>query len=257
MSKTLVLYVFHEYNSRVDYFIKNAIFEDETVDWIIVCNNPALEFSVPSYVKILRRENRGYDFAAWSVGLFTDDIYKNYTNFIFCNSSIIGPYLHKDYDGKWTDVYLRGLNDQVKLFGSTINNHFFHDNVDVDDMSKPLYFSHVQSYIFCMDNVTLDYLIKCGIFSLTNNSDNFVETIVHKEIGMSRRIVQNNWNIGSLMSMYKDVDFRFVDKKPWDYHDVKFVGDVMFPEGENVYWTAKELVFIKGNRNADIDLPSK
>jgi hypothetical protein len=256
MSKILVLYAFHEYNPRVASFIKNAIFEDEKIDWIIICNNPSLEFFAPSYVKILHRENRGYDFAAWSFGLFTDDIYKNYQHFIFCNSSIIGPYLHEDYQGKWTDVYLKGLSSQVKLFGSTINNHF-HDKFGIDDMEKPLVFSHVQSYIFCMDNETLAYLIQCGIFSLTNNSDNFFETIANKEVGMSRKIIENNWNIGSLMSMYRNVDFRFIYKKPRDYHDVKFMGDVMFPQGNNIFWTAEELVFIKGNRISNIALPDR
>jgi len=38
-NKTLILYVFHEYNERVKYFIKNAIFEDENVDFIMISNN--------------------------------------------------------------------------------------------------------------------------------------------------------------------------------------------------------------------------
>ena len=39
MSKSIVIYVFHEYNERVDFFIKNCIFKDDKTDFLIVCNN--------------------------------------------------------------------------------------------------------------------------------------------------------------------------------------------------------------------------
>jgi hypothetical protein len=39
MSKTLVLYVFHIYNDRVQHFIDNAIFYDENVDFTFKINN--------------------------------------------------------------------------------------------------------------------------------------------------------------------------------------------------------------------------
>ena len=39
MTKLLVLYVFHIYNDRVNHFIKNCIFNDENVDFILISNN--------------------------------------------------------------------------------------------------------------------------------------------------------------------------------------------------------------------------
>ena len=37
--KVLVLYVYHEYNERVEYFFNNAIFQDPDVDFVIITNN--------------------------------------------------------------------------------------------------------------------------------------------------------------------------------------------------------------------------
>jgi hypothetical protein len=119
--KTLVAYVLHEYNSRVQAFLHNGIFKDDNVDFIIICNNKKIFLPEIDYIKVIKRDNIGFDFGGWSEGIMTNDLYKNYDNFIFVNSSVIGPYLPSYYKGKWTDVYLQGLNDKVKLFGSTIN----------------------------------------------------------------------------------------------------------------------------------------
>jgi lipopolysaccharide biosynthesis protein len=251
--RTLVLFVFHEYNDRVDYFIKNAIFKEKDIDFVVICNNPILEFSVPDYVAVLKRHNFGHDFGGWSQALFHHNIYKNYDRFIFANSSIVGPYLPQGFTGRWTDIYINGLNDNVKLFGSTINCQFFLRK-DIPLEFHPILFTHLQSYIFSMELSTLEYLMKCEIFSESNHSDIFLKTIENKEIGMSRKIIENGWNIGCLMKRYQEVDFRFIYKKPEDY-PITFLGDIMFPEYVNNIFTPEELVFIKGNRCPNVQLP--
>lgn len=147
MPKTLVLYVFHEYNERVRHFIENCIFESTDVEFMIIVNNANLSpdsiDGVPPYVKTLFRENLGYDFGGWSDALLTDSIYNNYDNFIFVNSSVIGPFLPSYFTGKWTDVYINGLQGNTKLFGSTINT-----------ICEPAKQTHVQSYIFSMGKET-------------------------------------------------------------------------------------------------------
>ena len=181
MQKLLVLYVFHIYNDRVQHFIENGVFYDEDVDFIIISNDKTIQFKVPTYVKIMRRDNIGYDFGGWSDALLTDNLYEGYDNFIFVNSSVIGPFLPSHYKGKWTDIYINGLQNNVKLFGSTINT-----------CRRPLTTSHVQSYIFSMDKTTLKYLMKCEIFSVTNYAKTFTEAIWKKEVLMSRKIIENN-----------------------------------------------------------------
>lgn len=49
--KTLVLYVFHIYNYCVEHFIKNGIFYDENIDFVVISNDKSTRFDVPNYVK--------------------------------------------------------------------------------------------------------------------------------------------------------------------------------------------------------------
>jgi hypothetical protein len=232
MTRTLVLFVFHVVNDRVTSFIRNAIFYDDNIDFVVISNDKNNVFEVPSYVKTFHRENIGYDFGGWSEVLLKNNLYENYDTFIFCNSSIIGPFI----TAKWTDIYLNELK-HVKLTGSTINT-----------ISEPMTKAHVQSYIFAMDKNTLEYLIKCEIFSNTNIAKTFEEAIWNKEVLMSRKVIENGWNIGSLLLQYNGVDFTFRNKQPQDYTNVKFYGDIMYPHYEGKLWDRNQLVFIKGNR---------
>jgi hypothetical protein len=237
MSKTLVLYVFHKYNKRVQYFINNCIFYDENVDFVIIFNNKSNNFWAPEYVKKIFRDNIGYDFGGWSEALLVDNLYKNYDNFIFINSSVIGPFLSNNFKDKWTDIYIiKETQNNIKLFGSTINTS-----------KNPTKLAHVQSYIFSMDKNTLEYLIKCEIFSITNYAKTMNDAIQNKEILMSRKIIENGWNIGSLLPYYKNIDFTFSNKSPNDYN-IKFLDDIMYPQFHNKLWNEYQLVFIKGNR---------
>ena len=231
--KTIVLYVFHQYNKRVEYFINNAIFKDDNIDFSIICNKKDLIFEYPEYVDVFYRDNLGMDFGAWSEYLLKDSKYKKYDNFIFVNSSVIGPFLKENV--KWTDIFLNGLKNNIKLFGSTINC--------IDDP----YQAHVQSYIFCMDINTLQYLIDCNIFSLEFEKTK-IDVVFNKEVLMSRKIIDNGWNIGCLLNHYKNVDFTFNKKDPDDFRFHFFKNDLMLVECYKVFWNEYDLVFIKGNR---------
>jgi hypothetical protein len=236
MSKTLVLYVYHIMNDRVKMFFEKCIFYDPDIDFIIISNDKNIIPDVPEYVKILVRDNIGYDFGGWSDALLTNNLYENYDNFIFVNSSVIGPFTKPSFKDRWTDIYINGLQKNIKLFGSTINT-----------CGDPLNKSHVQSYIFSMDKITLKYLIKCDIFSTSNYAVTFNDAIWNKEVLMSRKIIENGWNIGSLLKYYEGVDFTFTDKKPKEYNIV-FRWDIMQPKFKNSMWDIHDLVFVKGNR---------
>jgi len=155
--KILVLYVYNTYNDRVKRFIKNCIFYDKNIDFIIMSNNKNdknsntfknitnIKLFLYKNVKILFRDN--YNFEGWSDTLSKDNLYEKYDNFIFVNSSVTGPFFPSD-KGKWTNLYINGLKDNVKLFGSTVED--------------PLKLAHVQSYIFSIDKTTsLKYFTDC------------------------------------------------------------------------------------------------
>ena len=236
MPRLIVLYVFHLYNERVRHFIDHAIFYDENVDFVMISNDKENHFDAPPYVIKMYRDNIGFDFGGWSDAMLTDNLYENYDYFLFVNSSVVGPFVPYDYIGKWTDIYLNGLKNNVKLFGSTINA-----------IGDPKTWAHVQSYIFCMDKMTLHFLMDCHIFSTTHYAADFHQAIWDKEVGMSRKIIENGWNIGSLLPCYDAVDFTFKDKTPEEYN-ITFFRDVMEPEYHDVLWSKYDLVFIKGNR---------
>jgi len=98
-----------------------------------------------------------------------------------------------------------------------------------------------------MDKLTLKYLIDCEIFSIINYAKTYEEAIWEKEVLMSRLIIKNNWNIGSLFPYYKNVDFTFKYKTPSEY-DFPFLSDIMWQHCKDTLWSVYELVFIKGNR---------
>ena len=56
-------------------------------------------------MKVLFRDNIGYDFGGWSDALLLNDLYKNYDYFLFVNSSVIGPFIDNYLKIKWTDIY--------------------------------------------------------------------------------------------------------------------------------------------------------
>jgi lipopolysaccharide biosynthesis protein len=246
VKKTLVLYVFHEYNDRVDIFLNNAIFKDDNLHFMIICNNLDLESKIPIHlksillnldVKIIVRENIGYDFGGWSYGLLTNELYKEYDYFIFANSSIIGPYMSSYPNNKWTNIFINGLDNEVKLFGCTINT-----------LNDAIHRSHIQSYLFSMNQETLKYLIDCEIFSLTNIAQTFGDAVWNKEVLMSRKIIEKGWNIGCTCKKLNGVDYTF-NKIPFHEIGFEFHADVTkyeFYLGQ--YWIPSEVIFIKGNK---------
>ena len=242
--KTLVLYVYHEYSERVKNFIEKAIFKDDNIDFMIICNNLYHKIEdLPDYVIYKNRNNIGFDFGGWSYGLLHNNFYKNYDNYICVNSSVSGPYLPPDFKGKWTDIYINGLNDYVRLFGSTINKDFY---------------PHVQTYIFSLNKETLEYLIKCNLFSLTNHGVTLWNTVMMKEIPLSNLIITNKWNIGCLVPYYKNVDFvKLIQNNEVDNFMINghlhLQSDIMYNKYYKKYWTETDIVFFKGNRDIDLN----
>jgi len=251
--KTLVLYVFHIYNERVQHFIDKAIFKDDNVDFMIICNNLEInleKYNIPDYVICMKRNNIGFDFGGWSEALITNNFYKNYDYFIFVNSSVLGPYLPKKFKGKWTDIYINGLTSSVRLFGSTIHNLKSVQNLP-----------HVQSYIFAMDKEIVEYLIMFDVFSITNYTSTLYATISSKEIFMSMIILQK-WNIGCLLPCYKNVNFieemkntinTNLSPELYQYLHNTNQTDLCYNKFYNKLWTETDVIFIKGNRDIIIN----
>ena len=237
--RTLVVYVFHEYNTRVRYFLDHALFEAADVDFVLVANDRTVWFNhVPSHVTTIVRDNLGYDFGAWSDVLLKHGYAdRGYEHYIFVNSSVVGPFSNRD---RWTDAFVRGLTGDVRLFGVTINC------ADLTDRVDPRNHAHVQSYLFAMNRDTMRDLVADGLFS-TDYVDTFEAAIRDKEIRMSRLVLARGGNLGCMHAHYRGVDWRFRDRPPHAY-PVRWLNDVMYPSYKGSLWTPEELCFIKGNR---------
>lgn len=247
MDKTLIIYTFHYFNESVYTFIKHGVFQDENIHFLFVCNKKDISNDIhieavfPKYVMVMIRENIGFDFGAWSVGALTNDLYKNYKYLLFLNSSIIGPYLPEGCREKWPNIFTSRLNNKVKLFGSTINT-----------MNHATICSHVQSYCFCMDRDTFEFLVQKEIFSLKTFKQTKSELTHENEISMSRLIIEAGFNIGCLWPKFDDVDFTFKTYFP-NLLERRFTcADPPHPMYYNIFWKSTDVIFIKRNRGYNL-----
>ena len=246
VDKTLVIYVFHKYNQYVKLFVEKCFFQDDSIDFVIVANIPGFDFSIiknlPPYVKQITRENVGWDNGGYSEALFFEDNYKKYKDFVFVNSTVIGPFMPSYCKERWTSVLTNGLVDDIHCFGTMINTE-----------KDPLNKAHVQSCCFALTKEGVKALIDSEIFSTDPNKQYSThhETIMYKEILMSRVILNKGWNIGCLFPGFKGIDFKFIKKKPQDYkdqHKFLYAGDMMYPKFRYTVWDPYQIVFYKGNR---------
>ena len=98
----------------------------------------------------------------------------------------------------------------------------------------------------------MKYLIKQKIFNVDNYAKTLHEAIKHNEIPMSRKILENGGSIGSLLPIYRGIDFTFKTKKFAEYN-IPVLDDLMWNKHRNVYWTEYDLIFVKGNRDIVLD----
>jgi hypothetical protein len=241
----------------------------DNVDYIFVINNPELTQEnhrkgvcdtpfdlydetverLGDKLTVLNRENSGYDYAAHSHALFykKEDgqfLKDDYNYFIFLNQTALGPFvpLWCSIKGHWAELLTEKINAETKLVGATIN---------------PLNWdrAHVQGQCFATDRVGLDIGITEGIFEEQVRVKDKHEVIQQKEIGYSRKIIENGYNISCLLVAFGWMDFR-KQKKDFEKYLPTNCGEVNDdPSGDKKYFGTDihpyECLFIKGNRGMD------
>jgi glycosyltransferase involved in cell wall biosynthesis len=236
--KTLILYTFHKYTQYVKYFIDNAIINNPNYTFMIIINDPIIKINVPNNVIVLNRENIGYDFGAWSYGLLKDDYYKQFDRFLFINSSVIGPFTYNL--STWPEMFFNKLNNDVKLCGISINTWGAYGN---DVRNNLNLYSHVQSMVFCMERELLEILIINKIFTVDLFCTSLKDTILNREVNMSRITIESKKNIGCLMDIYKNIDFRNLP------NNFPNIGCILEPKKWIKYFKKpQDCIFVKTNR---------
>tara|TARA_Y100000389_G_scaffold194835_1_gene225374 strand:+ start:1853 stop:2875 length:1023 start_codon:yes stop_codon:yes gene_type:complete len=238
------------------YFLKNGVIpsKDYIYYFIISGNNinSKLEEELnkkqievnnkfPNTFNIIKRNNIGFDFGAYSDILFSID-YKSYDYYFFINDSVRGPFLfHWSPEQNWIKIFTSLFDDNTKIVGPTINYY----------RGKP----HINSEFFVLDKIGLDIAIKYNIFSKTYIRK-FGQVCQQCEVGISTKILDSGYNIKCLFEAHKGVDFR-------KHRGNQYANSSLMPNfkrgGEplrtNMYYNRNiniyEVIFIKANRNID------
>jgi hypothetical protein len=238
-NKYVCLYAYYEkndvYKNNLMYFLKNGGILDNVDYYIIINGSSTVEIPKRDNIIVVRRDNIGYDFGAWS-HIIENYIKKKYDYYIFINSSVIGPYTPKNRN--WLDMFLSLFNkDDVKLVGSSINMYYTHLGLK----------SHVQSMFFILNNDGYQYLKSINFFNEKKINEIkiiFPDLVYEKEIGMSQHILEKGWNINCILPEYRNLNYRIenININPTGadpLHPNAYFGRTLTPE---------EVVFYKGYR---------
>jgi hypothetical protein len=277
MVSVYILYAYHEDSSSKDnlkYFLENGYISNPEYHFLFIINGHHCDIEIPtaSNISIYKRDNKGYDFGAWTYGL---TYVHNPDKIIFLNSTIKGPFLSSKNDECWIDQFTNMITDTTKLAGISINCphisngslHEFKTIIDTYKVYQNGYLPHVQSMLLVTDAIGLEIGIKGDIFNENDMMmDNFEanvgsdgrivnkqkeEFVIRKEIGYSAKILESGYNINCILSKYKDKNYR--DSENHDinnnngYNGDPFYNHSYFEDTIDPY----EAIFIKTNRGIE------
>ena len=260
-NKYVCMYTYYEknndYKENFKYFLDNVILKKNDIDYYIIINGECtIELPNESHnIKIIKRENSGFDFGAWSYCI-KNYIKKSYDYYIFLNTSVKGPYLDNLNNTDWLNKFLELFKSgpgKVKLVGTSIN---ILDNTnnpcEISNKYKEIYkydspYTHVQSMFFILDNEGFNILNNEKFFDdedELNKNKEILYIIVNKEIRLSQILLKKGYNINSILSKYKDVDYTKITNN--------FNPSGTDPYYKNAYFgetiTKEEAIFFKNNR---------
>jgi len=220
MSSCCCIYAYYEknelYRENLRYFLRHGM-DDPKLDYYFVLNGPcSVEIPAQSNITIVRRENRGYDFGAFSH--MVHRLPREYDYYFFLNSSVRGP-IFRDPHRRWTPYFLDLLDEETRLAGTSINMFG----------PRPCQ-THIQSMFFVMDKELFRYLRDEIDFFNENhiNTMDYTNIIHQKEISLSRITLRKQWNINSILHEYRGRDYRVLDE---DINPTSNYGDPYYPGG--------------------------
>ena len=199
-NKICIIYNYYEkndiYKKNFIYFLENGILNE--LDYYIIVNIP-----IKTNIQIYYRENKGYDFGAFSY-IINNKINKKYDYYFFINTSVKGPYL-KNKNMKWYKKFISLFNTNTHLVGTSINictiKHI------QEKFSKNVV-PHVQSMFFVLDHLFLNELKNENFFNEEEiNKMNFGDLILNKEINLSQIAINKGYNINCILSKYEGLDY--------------------------------------------------
>jgi hypothetical protein len=215
-NKYVCMYAYYEkneeYKENLLYFLNHGLLDN--IDYYIIINGDyTVNIPEKDNIKIIKRENKGYDFGAWS-HCINNYINKQYDYYIFINTSVRGPYMSKEDKVSWLDKFILLFNNNdIKIVGTTINVLYepYFTNVYksiFNGEEEP--FTHIQSMFFILNNEGFNYILNQNFFNeeLINSYNDILSIIINYEIRLSQLILKNKWNINSILPVLKNIDYR-------------------------------------------------
>lgn len=173
--KRLAIYVYHNEMGVIEdyalFYLKSLL---EVADEIVVVINGAIEKNEllklnNPFIKIIQRENKGYDFWAYRAGFFSigSEKLKTFDEIIFANSSVYGPIY------PFFELFEKMREKRVDFWG--ITKHQKTKNIK----------EHIQSYFFVVrKNLFLNPIFRL-YFENLRKIKNKKEAIKHLEINFT------------------------------------------------------------------------
>jgi hypothetical protein len=252
MVKIVISYVYYnsqQANYNLSFFVKKEMRLRDNVDYILVINGYDCPVALPTIdnLKVIKRENTGYDFGGHFVALnYIKEHNKKYDYFFFMNSGVCGPIIpnYLNDNTHWSTYFIRKINDKVKLVGTTI--------CCLPHTDDGGYGPKVEGFFFVTDVKGLRILFEeKTIFKIHESK---YSAIVYGEYGLSNCILKHGYSIDCMISKYQGIDW--TDKKNWNMNNNKH------PSRKNSFYSNSlipyELIFhkwfwTKGDPNYNTD----
>jgi hypothetical protein len=246
-NKYCCFYAYYEkdnlYKNNFTYFLENGILDN--IDYYIIINGEStIDISQKKNIKIFHRENKGFDFGAYSYAI--KNITKEYDYYVFLNATVKGPYL-TDNSKNWLYTFLSLFYDNVKLVGSSIcYTPTNHNNLKSITDKDNIYY--VQTPFFIIKQDFFKYINSKDFFNEDelNNITDLTYVIVNKEIKLSSLCYKFGGNINCYLSKYRNLDYTSLN---YDINNSSFNGDPYFI---NTYFCntiqPNDVIFYKNKR---------
>lgn len=199
--KTLITFVHFKrsdqvYEDNLNFFIKMGLNDSKGNHFNFVINSPTGGEQIPvqENISIIKGNNQGHDFGAYKESIDNSD-WESFDRFIFMNDTCRGPFIpnYVPESINWVDMFLKDINDKVKLVGPTWFNKKFNPWLNRQLGIPTGDNDHIQSWCFGLDKIALRLLIDHKKFDSAGKAKELI--IKDHEIGISRLLRKNNFSI--------------------------------------------------------------
>ena len=206
---SVVIYTYYNSSSsnfNLSYFVNNELLYRENVDYIIVINGFECDHSIvfpqiPN-LTVIRRENKGFDFGGHNSALeHIDSINKKYDYYFFMNSGVIGPIMPHYFKlvlDHWSSIFIKKINNVVKLVGTTI--------VCLPPEDLGGVGPKVEGFFFMVDQIGLDLLRNQKTIFCDHATK--IDAILNGEYALSTCMFNNGYSIDCMLRKYQNIDWR-------------------------------------------------